>query len=170
MPAPYISCPNWPDFVHPSLKSSKTWKTDTDWKNKNDCAFNDLPAHASIDKIKTGTCTDYSIALTTLLRKAGYSKEEIYSVGGFDPKTGAHAYNLVKIPGDKKFRIVDTTGNKPNPTSFNAKNNYIYLFGFLPYTPYFDYCKFGEGYGTQNDIGGLGVFNINPKEEVDGCI
>lgn len=39
-----------------------------------------LPAHASLNYVKTGTCVDYSVAATTLLRKAGYYKNEVYTV------------------------------------------------------------------------------------------
>ncbi|RLG11015.1 hypothetical protein DRN73_06455 [Candidatus Pacearchaeota archaeon] len=77
--------------------------------SKNTCNLITPPAHAIVDILKTGTCEDYSVVLTTLLRKAGYTKEEVMSVAGFK-----HVFNLVKFPRDKKYHFVDTTGNGNN--------------------------------------------------------
>jgi len=85
--------------------SSFRWVSDTDM-SQNTCKFITPPAHATLDILRTGTCEDYSVALTTLLRKAGYSGSEIMSVVGF-----RHIYNLVKFPGDAKYHFIDTTGN-----------------------------------------------------------
>ncbi len=52
-----------------------------------------------------------------MLRKAGYNSSEVFSTSstGYDlPLVGdhpGHAYNLVLLPGDTKYHIVDTTGN-----------------------------------------------------------
>ena len=81
------------------------WVSDADM-SKNSCIFSDLPAHASVNILQTGTCVDYSIALTSLLRLVGYTKDEVYSVGA-----PCHEYNIVKFPGDTKWTIVDTVGN-----------------------------------------------------------
>jgi len=84
------------------------WSDDHDM-TKNKCLWSDLPAHVNILSdvgIHTGTCVDYSVSVTTLLRKAGYSINEVYSVSG-----PHHAFNLVKFPGEKKWHIIDTTGN-----------------------------------------------------------
>ena len=59
-----------------------------------------------INYYKTGVCVDYATAVTTLLRKAGYAQDEVASFCD-----GLHCYNLVKFPGDKKWTVVDTTGN-----------------------------------------------------------
>ncbi len=105
------------------------WGSDTDM-NQNTCKVWLRPAHASINIIQTGICRDYSLAVNTLLRKAGYSKDEV--IGFCD---GGHCYNLVKFPGSTKFTIVDTTGNSadydpaggppgghPYCSHFNRKN------------------------------------------------
>jgi parallel beta-helix repeat protein len=81
------------------------WNSDWDYRDNND-SFLDTPAHASINLMSTGTCVDYSYALTTLLRKAGYSQDDVLSVDGKE-----HAYNLVRFPGDSKWHYVDTVGN-----------------------------------------------------------
>ncbi|GEM_PF-3642847 len=81
------------------------WANDT-FLNFNSCTMSDLPAHASIDIISTGTCCDYSIALVTLLRMSGYKRNEIYGVDA-----PGHCYNVVKFPEDKKWTIVDTVNN-----------------------------------------------------------
>jgi parallel beta-helix repeat protein len=82
------------------------WSSDTNWGTNND-SFADIPAHASIDRLSTGTCVDYSFALTTALRKAGFSKDDALSVNG-----EGHAYNILRLPGESKWHYVDTTGNK----------------------------------------------------------
>jgi hypothetical protein len=94
-------------WVFTTIKWGKPgyWKSDTDWK-KNSDSFCDVPAHASINRLSTGTCVDYSFALTTILRKMGYSKDDVFSVNG-----DGHGYNLVRFPGDAKYHYVDTTGN-----------------------------------------------------------
>lgn len=51
-------------------------------------------------------CTGYSIEVTTILRSVGYEKNEAFSICG-----PGHAYNLVKFPGESKYRFVDTVGN-----------------------------------------------------------
>jgi hypothetical protein len=51
----------------------------------------------------TGICHDYALAVTTLLRKDGYSQAD---AGGYCD--GAHCYNVVRFPGDSKWNVVDT--------------------------------------------------------------
>jgi hypothetical protein len=63
-------------------------------------------AERLINVYGTGVCRDYSLAVTTLLRKAGYSQRDI---GNWCD--GAHCYNVVRFPGDTKWHVVDTTGN-----------------------------------------------------------
>lgn len=99
------------------------------------------PAEKLINVHHTGICRDYALAVTTVLRKAGYLQREI--VQGCD---GAHCYNLVLLPGDKKWRVVDTTGN-----------NYGINFKGLPSD--YDYCSHLDervicynGFRTYTDI------------------
>jgi len=92
-----------------SCTSDKVWKDDDDL-SKNSCNFYEPPAHSSII-LGTGTCTDYSVVLTTILRNLGLNDSEVYTVVNY--KIG-HAYNIVKFPDDVKYTIVDTTGNNPN--------------------------------------------------------
>jgi hypothetical protein len=68
----------------------------------------DMPAETLINDFHTGICRDYAQAVTTLLRKAGYPQT---SVSKFCD--GGHCYNLVKLPGDAEWHVVDTTGNLP---------------------------------------------------------
>ncbi|MCD4666363.1 PKD domain-containing protein [archaeon] len=75
----------------------------------NDISLSDIHARASIDILGTGTCVDYSFALTTMIRKLNYDRKSIYSV-----ESKNHAWNLVRFPLDRKFTVVDTTGNN-NP-------------------------------------------------------
>jgi hypothetical protein len=96
--------------------------------DRNNIALSDVPAHVSINILGTGTCVDYSAALTTLLRKIGYRKDEVYTI-----ETPTHAYNLVRFPYDRKYTVVDTTGN----------NNPAVIFGKTPSQGQrgFDYCS-----------------------------
>ncbi len=92
-----------------SGKNEPAWTSDSDF-TKNNCQVYDLPAHVSVDVIHTGTCADYSIALTSLLRKSGFSSDETVSVGSLAPGQG-HSYNVVKTPGSMNYKIVDTNVN-----------------------------------------------------------
>ncbi|MEI8004305.1 MAG: hypothetical protein WCG94_08195, partial [Methanothrix sp.] len=92
------------------------WRSDTNM-SKNSAVMGMFPTHATVNILQTGVCIDYAAALTTMLRKAGYNKSEAFSTSstGYDlPLVGehpGHAYNLVLLPGDTKYHIVDTTGN-----------------------------------------------------------
>lgn len=82
------------------------WEDDLDM-SKNSCWFSNLPAYVSLLKLKTGTCVDYSVALTTLLRKAGYTKDEIFSAS-----IENHMLNIIfDRPGSSRFKVYDITGN-----------------------------------------------------------
>lgn len=86
---------------------------------------NPIPsAEHLINDYKIGVCRDYSLATATLLRKAGYSQDDIGNTCD-----GAHCYNVVRFPGDAKWTVVDTTGN-----SFDVNP------GGLPQSGY-EYCK-----------------------------
>lgn len=92
------------------------WRSDTNM-SENSAVMGMFPTHATVNILQTGVCIDYAAALTTLLRKAGYNQSEVFSTSstGYDlPLVGdhpGHAYNLVLLPGDTKYHIVDTTGN-----------------------------------------------------------
>jgi len=142
-----LPCVDWP------TRYPRGWRSDTDM-SQNTCKFSDLIAHANIleDKgIHTGVCVDYSVSLTTLLRKAGYAKDEVFTTCG-----PGHAFNLVKFPGDPKYHVVDTRGNKPTPIRFGS---------LPPNYPY--YCNYGAcSPPCMND-----AYNGNcpPRSEVYGC-
>jgi len=121
------------------------WISDYDIK-LNNIALTDLPAHATLTKLSTGTCVDYSLAMTTLLRKIGYSSNEIFTI-----EASNHAYNMVRFPLDKKYTIVDTTGN----------NNGLKL-GSVPYG--YDYCE--NIVKCYNDLGEMPCPSLT---EVNGC-
>jgi len=139
---------------------SSDTNSDTDM-SKNSCYLSDLPAHVDVSILHTGICMDYSIVLTTLLRLVGYSKDEAFSELGADGPSdcgnspncqirpeccSGHAWNIVLLPGESKWLILDTTGNIPSP----------YELGGVPGTPY-DYCS------------ALGIFNGESIGN-DGCI
>jgi len=108
--------------------------------------LHDAPTHASINLLSTGTCVDYSFALTTLLRKIGYKKDEVYTV-----ETKDHSFTLVKLDGDLKYTAIDTTGN-----------NYAIVIGGKPQG--YDYCS--EMKHCYNDLGELDCPGLS---EVIGC-
>ncbi|MBL7170220.1 MAG: hypothetical protein ISS48_04330 [Candidatus Aenigmarchaeota archaeon] len=175
-------------FTYPNARDLKCkgpggnpigWIDDNDM-SKNNCIMSDLPAHASVNKIKTGICADYSIAYTTLARLVGFSKDDVFtSLGAFTPSgcnptdcenninpqiccTG-HAWNIIKLPGDSKWLMIDTTGNRGG--SFNIGN--------LPGGNY-DYCDaIGKYY--DEDLGSDGCVNDAKKmtcpstNDIYGC-
>jgi len=112
----------------------KAWTSDSDML-KNSCKFSDLPAHVNINVISTGTCVDYSVSLTTLLRMIGFKKDEVYSSSG-----PGHMYNLIKLPGDQKWTFLDTVGNNPSPIRFGNTPG-----SWFPYCEVDDTCKNDAG-------------------------
>jgi hypothetical protein len=86
--------------------SGIVWESDSDM-GQNSCELVEPPAHVTLSILKTGTCADYSVLVTTALRAAGYGPSEVFTVD-----QTIHATNLVKLPGDDKYHHVDTTGNK----------------------------------------------------------
>jgi parallel beta-helix repeat protein len=137
------------------------WNSDTDFEMNND-SFSDPPTHASINRLSTGTCADYSLALTTLLRKAGYSKDRVLSAEGV-----RHAYNLVRFPGETKWHYVDTTGNNAGGVYGGA--------GFpSPATSWYTsggdwrYCS-GLTDGCMNDVYSISRERCPPNDMILGC-
>jgi len=126
----------------PNIKNS-AWISD-DEASLNYCNTVPFPAHVALNILKTGACEEYSIALTTLLRKAGYSKDEVMSVNGI-----YHMFNYVKFPGDNKYYFVDTVGNEED-WSKNWATSY-------------DFHK-------KIALGGKRSFVVNSKLNYDHCI
>jgi hypothetical protein len=96
-------------YIIKGLGNFARWMVGYTWLYPEHNVYGDIdqaPAEQLINDYQTGVCRDYSEALTTLLRKAGYSPRE---VGGFCD--GAHCYNVVKLPGESNWHVVDTTGN-----------------------------------------------------------
>jgi subtilase family serine protease len=137
------------------------WNSDTSYESNSDSAA-DVPAHASIDRLSTGTCVDYSFALTTMLRKAGFSRDDIFSVNGDE-----HAFNLLRFPGETKFHYVDTTGNRGDELMGGTGNPAIYnASGFL--VVHYDYCrKMDEG--CSNDYYGEAVSRCPSNNNIYSC-
>ncbi|MFH1209590.1 MAG: hypothetical protein V1663_02265 [archaeon] len=132
-------------YNSPESNKVGEWLSDTKIE-LNNIALSDVPTHVSVNKLATGTCVDYSTALTTLLRKKGYKKDEVYTV-----EASTHSYNLVKFPSDNKYTIVDTTGN----------NDGLRL-GAVPAG--YEYCK--EIRKCYND---LGESTCPRLKDINGC-
>jgi hypothetical protein len=122
------------------------WVSDTKLE-LNNIALQDPPTHVSLNILATGTCADYSFALTTLLRKVGYNENEVYTVEAPD-----HAYNIVRLPLDRKYTIIDTTGNY----------NLAIVFGNTP--PGYEYCE-----NMKNCYNDNGESLCPPLQEIYGC-
>jgi len=98
-----------------------TWLSDS-IMSYNNIALQDVHAAATLTVLGTGTCVDYSVALVTLLRKLGYSNDEV-----FIAEASNHAYTIIRLPLDRKYHIVDTTGNKaPSIVLGNVPQGYPY--------------------------------------------
>jgi hypothetical protein len=120
------------------------WVSDTDM-SQNSCFSDYMPAHVTFEYLNTGTCADYSILATTLLRMAGYDKTEVFSVANM-----RHAYNLIKLPLENDYIIFDTTGNF-NPTGVlkvNANHKYYSIVDGNGVVQQIDFCDF---YSIVND-------------------
>ncbi|MDM7935579.1 MAG: hypothetical protein QUS08_09355, partial [Methanothrix sp.] len=106
----------WNISCRPGDWGVSAWRSDTNM-SENSAVLGISPTHATVNILQTGVCIDYAAALTTLLRKAGYNRTEVLSTHstGYDlPILGGHpghAYNLVLLPGEAGYHIVDTTGN-----------------------------------------------------------
>ena len=128
------------------------WASDEDM-TKNSCILSVLPAHASINILHTGTCADYSAAVTTMLRYVGYKSDEVYSV-----LLNIHMYNLVKFPLDDLWHIADTVGNVGG--GVDAK--WVWTYGYKDYT----HCDYGGANSCVNDNGPV---KCPPRSEVYAC-
>lgn len=64
------------------------------------------PAELLLNEYKTGVCRDYAEAAVTLLRKVGLSQADVAKFCD-----GGHCYDVVRLPGDANWHVVDTTGN-----------------------------------------------------------
>ncbi|HOV81179.1 MAG TPA: hypothetical protein PLQ01_00705 [Methanothrix sp.] len=161
----------------PGKEGGKAWQSDTNM-SENSAVMGLYPAHATINILQTGVCNDYSAALTTLLRKAGYNEGEVFSTSstGYDlPLVGyhpGHAYNLVRLPGDSQYHVVDTTGN-------GAGINLDGLPGYFRFTG----CFMGQpvqlrvldwwiGYCSKlsaHSFNDAGYFHTPDQESICGC-
>ncbi|MFH1065767.1 MAG: hypothetical protein V1734_04660 [Nanoarchaeota archaeon] len=78
------------------------------------------PSEMLINMHHTGICRDYAPVVTTILRKLGYSQMDVSNYCD-----GRHCYNLVRMPDNEKWHVVDTTGNAAGiiinqlPTTYN---------------------------------------------------
>ncbi|MBI5047280.1 hypothetical protein HZC07_06140, partial [Candidatus Micrarchaeota archaeon] len=98
-------CYYWDYGIFGKSARNGWYNSDSD-PTQNNVALADIPTHASVNTMNTGTCVDYSFLVTTVLRKAGYTKSQIMSVSA-----PGHLYNLVWIPGASKYEFIDTVGN-----------------------------------------------------------
>jgi len=87
----------------------------------NNIALSDIHAGATFSSLGTGTCVDYSAVLTTSLRKLGFSEKDIFTV-----EASTHAYNLVRFQSDKKYTVIDTTGNNDGYKPGKVPQGYKY--------------------------------------------
>jgi len=155
----------------------EAWRSDTNM-SENSAVLGMFPTHATVNILHTGVCVDYAAAVTTLLRKAGYSQTEAFSTAstGYDlPLLGnhpGHAYNLVLLPGDSKYHFVDTTGNGEG-INLDGVPHYFWFSGcFLGQSvriKVFDwwvqYCNKTDSI-SYNDAGDFGT---PKKEKICGC-
>jgi len=112
-----LKCSNNPENNPEGL-----WRSDTNHQ-LNEIALSDTPAHVSLSKehIGSGTCVDYSVAATTLLRKIGFSKEDVMTV-----EASNHAYNLIRFDLDRKYTLFDMTGNNEGLKPGKVPQGYEY--------------------------------------------
>jgi hypothetical protein len=161
----------------PEERGVNAWHSDTNM-SENSATMELLPTHATINILQTGVCSDYSAALTTMLRKAGYNKSEALSVSSsaFDlPIIGdhpGHFYNLVLLPGDTKYHIVDTTGNGDGINLGRVPGYFNFTGCFLGMPTHIRIMDWWMGYCSKilpyssNDAG---YFRTPEQERICGC-
>jgi len=137
-----------------SYYPKKGWySSDSDPKANNNAAV-DIPPHSSINIMNTGTCVDYSFAITTLMRKAGFGQNEIITMNA-----PGHAYNLVWLPGASKYTFIDTVGN--NGGDFFSGPGW----GWTAKGAHQDHCTYKPD-KCSNDFG---IFTCPTKSQIEGC-
>lgn len=144
------------NFLGIKWQKSGYWKSDSDFRKNND-SFSDVPAHASINLLSTGTCVDYSFALTTILRKMGFNPFDALSVNG-----DGHAFNLVRFPGERKWHYVDTVSNQGSNIYGGA--------GFPdPQKNWYNYCSSMDR-GCSNDYFSESRKHCPSNDDIFGCV
>ncbi len=111
----------WPWLDNLGLTCSKPFKGSPPGMDEitgkvNKCFFVDLPASVSVRQMRTGTCADYSVVLTTLLRASGFAPDSqtanMYQTGEvYSAKLPGHEVNRVRMFGESSFVTWDTTSN-----------------------------------------------------------
>jgi hypothetical protein len=153
------------------------WRSDTNM-TENSAVLGMFPTHATVNILQTGVCIDYAAALTTLLRKAGYARDEAFTTAssGYDlPLLGSHpghAYNIVKLPGEDKYYFVDTTGNAEG-INLQGLPGYFWFTGCFAGMPVkikvhqwsVKYCNKTLDWGFSD----VGAFNAPPMTSMMGC-
>jgi len=161
----------------PEERGIAAWHSDSNM-SQNSATMGLLPAHATINILQTGVCSDYAAALTTILRKAGYNQSEAFMTASyaFDlPLVGdhpGHAFNLVLLPGDDRYHIVDATGNGDGINLGGVPGYFRFTGCFLgmpSHTRIMDwwmgYCKMISKH-CSNDAG---YFLTPEKDKIWGC-
>ncbi len=145
----------WNDYWIFGKSPKDGWYGSDTNPESNNNALADIPAHASVNRMNTGTCVDYSFVVTTALRKAGFASNEIMSV-----RTPGHLYNLVWLPGNGEYSFIDTVGN--NGGDFFTGPGWSWDSGSKKNL---DHCQYTSNQ-CSNDLGGL---VCPPKSMVSGC-
>jgi len=129
------------------------YHSDTNPESNNN-ALADNPAHATVNRLNTGTCVDYGFVVATALRKAGYSKNEVMAI-----RTPGHVYNAVWLPGDTKYSFIDTVGN--NGGDFFTGPGWDWTSG----GDHYDHCDYNSN-KCSND---WGMRSCPSKSNMWGC-
>lgn len=155
----------------------QAWRSDSNM-TENSAVLGMFPTHATVNILKTGVCIDYAAALTTLLRKAGYARDEAFTTAssGYElPLLGnhpGHAYNIVKLPGEEKYYFVDITGNAEG-INLQGLPGYFWFTGCFAGMPVrikvhqwsVEYCNKTLNWGYSD----AGALNTPPMTRMMGC-
>ena len=153
------------------------WRSDTNM-SENSAVLGLFPAHATVNILQTGVCVDYAAALATALRKAGYSSSEVMVAAslGYDlPLLGdhpGHAYNLVKLPGEDGYHIVDTTGNGEGINPEGLPHYFWFVGNFMNQPVRIRVFDWWIGYCSKispRGLNDLGSIKAPAKTEICGC-
>jgi hypothetical protein len=161
----------------PEYMGLDCWRSDENM-SQNSASLGLLPTHATVNILQTGVCADYSAAVVTALRKAGYARDEaLYTAStGYDlPLLGdhpGHAYGLVELSGEGMYHFVDATGNGEGINLCGLPHYFWFTGCFLGQTVKIRVFDWWVGYCNRTSewsYNDAGHFRTPEKLKIVGC-
>ncbi|MBT4541310.1 hypothetical protein HOC35_07390 [Candidatus Woesearchaeota archaeon] len=140
------------------------WNSDTDM-TQNACFPLNGPTHAIVNIMGEGSCTQNSLSALTLLRKAGFSGNDVFVAKG-----NGHTFSFLKFPGDLKFHAVDFSSSYSIIYTFHGLNDGPGVLSFCdPLTKYYNDKKKVTPETTFIDVKNINYGPFLEKGGIYGC-